>query len=91
MRWKFCAVKWCCEWRANFSRAAESKIADFHFFFVRKKKFITSPAIVFCGTLQVRFPPLGFSSPATARFAVDNDVQPARCSSSAMTPSADSE
>jgi hypothetical protein len=77
--------------RANFARAAESKIADFYFAARAQEKISFSPAIVVCGTLQEWFPPLGFISPATARLAVDNDVQPARCSPSAMTPSADSE
>jgi hypothetical protein len=76
---------------ANFLGAAESKIADFYFGARTQKKKILSPAIVIRGTLQEWFPPLGFISPATARLAVDNDVQPARCSPSAMTPSADSE
>jgi hypothetical protein len=76
---------------ANVLRARESKIADFYFFTRAQKKNFASPPIVFCGTLQEWFPPLGFNSPATARFAVDNHVQPARCSPSAMTPSADPE
>jgi hypothetical protein len=76
---------------ANFLYAAESKIADFYFGASAPGKNFLPLAIVIRGTLQEWFPPLGFNSPATARLAVDNDVQPARCSPSAMTPSADSE
>ncbi|MGE5204066.1 MAG: hypothetical protein ACM3PW_00510, partial [Chlamydiota bacterium] len=60
-----------------FLHAAESKFADFYFLPREQIFFSSPPAIVFYATLQERFPPLGFSSPATPRFAVDNEVQPA--------------
>jgi hypothetical protein len=76
---------------ANFLRAAGSKIADFYFAAPARKKKIRFTCYCRLRYFTRMVPAFRIHFTRNSQVSSYNDVQPARCSPSAMTPSADSE